>query len=56
VTDELNAISDSIRAYLTTQTEARDRAIKACDRITFPRAFYRRDIAWQAIESGAGAG
>jgi translin len=54
VTDELNAIADSIRAYLTTQTEARDRAISRSRELIRHcaeaiRAIHRRD--WDTADA-----
>ncbi|MFW5652984.1 MAG: phosphoribosylamine--glycine ligase [Planctomycetota bacterium] len=37
-----------------TMRDARDRAISACEKIRFNRAFFRTDIAWQAINGTAG--
>ncbi len=37
-----------------TVTEAQARAYQATDRIDWPDGFYRRDIAWQAVEAEKG--
>jgi phosphoribosylamine---glycine ligase len=37
-----------------TVTEAKRRAYEAIDRIQWPDGFYRRDIAWQAVEAEEG--
>jgi phosphoribosylamine--glycine ligase len=40
----------NVTAVGNTLQEARDRAYEACSKIDFPGGWYRKDIAWQALE------
>ena len=41
----------NVTAVGNTLQEARDRAYEACSKIDYPGGWYRKDIAWQALES-----
>ena len=43
----------NVTAVGNTLQEARDRAYEACSKIDFPGGWYRKDIAWQALEPKA---